>query len=719
MDPVVPAREVFRNFSGAAIALFYALSALTLAVFLYGAWRRIHKYRRGRPAHRLTRLWARLARGGGAIASHSTLRQRHPWVGLAHFGIFWGFVALFIGTVIIMIDYDMVRLVNPAWRFWRGTFYVWYSITLDVMGVLFLAGLAVMMARRWRLRPAELDYARPDRAAGSYDRSGYGQDDGLFLGLLFAVGVTGFLVEGLRIAADRPPWESWSVVGWQLANGVEAFGVTRAGANTGHWWAWWAHTVLAFGFIASIPSSKAIHILVDGANLLFKDELAGKRLPGVPETAETPGYQTLTDFTWKELLDLDACTKCGRCHVACPARASGAPLSPRDLILELREHAEREFGGRSWFHETTPRRASLKPPAVDGGLAVPATTVTGGVIKAETLWACTTCLACVEACPVGIEHVPLIVQMRRRLVADGALDPNLQSTLEKLGRYGNSFGQSERSRAKWAQGLPFTIKDARKEPVDYLWFVGDYASYDPALQDLTRGVARVFHAAGLDVGILYDGERNAGNDVRRVGEEGLFQMLAEKNLAVLGRAHFKAVVTTDPHSYNTLRFEYPELGGAFTVRHYTEVILELLRQGRLQAARLNAVVTYHDPCYLSRYAEVTDAPREILKALGLQVVEMGRNRANSFCCGAGGGRIWMGDTRMPGVPTPAEQRIAEALEIPGVRYFVVSCPKDVTMYRDAVKTSGNEGRIEVKEIVELLEEALRANDALRPAAVSA
>jgi len=688
-DPVIPAREVFRNFPGVLIALFYIAATLTMAVSGWGVWLRLRRYVRGRSVSRWDALGRRLFRAGLAVGAHTTLGKRNAAVGLAHAGIFWGFVALFVGTLIIMVDYDMVRLVNPAWRFWKGPFYLWYSLLLDVLGAAFVVGLGAMMARRWLSRPPALDYNRPDRAPAAYSRAGYVADDRLFLWLLFWIGVTGYAVEALRIAADRPAFERWSVVGWQLANLVDAAGLTR-GANALHAWGWWVHGVLALGFIAYLPYGKAVHMLVDGLNLLFKDELAGKRLPPAPEA--TPGYQSLSDFTWKDLLDLDACTKCGRCHVACPARASGAPLSPRDLILELREHAESTLGGRSWLREAPKRPA-------DG-------VVTGTVIRAETLWACTTCLACVEACPVGIEHVPLIVQMRRSLVADGTLDATLQSVLEKIQRYGNSFGQSERSRAKWTQGLDFKLKDARKEPVEYLWFVGDYASYDPGLQGLTRGVARAFHRAGLDVGILYEGERNAGNDVRRVGEEGLFQLLAEKNAAVLAKARFQAIVTTDPHSYNTLRFEYPELGAAYPVRHYTEVLSDLLRTGLLPVERrLEGVVTYHDPCYLSRYTEVTEAPRQILATLGLGLVEMPRSRAASFCCGAGGGRIWMSDTRTPGVATPAEQRIAEALEIPGIRYFVVACPKDVTMYRDAVKTGGYEGRIEVKEIVELLEDA--------------
>jgi Fe-S oxidoreductase len=314
-------------------------------------------------------------------------------------------------------------------------------------------------------------------------------------------------------------------------------------------------------------------------------------------------------------------------------------------------------------------------------------------------------MACVEACPVGIEHVPLIVQMRRNLVEAGVMDTNLQGVLEKIGRYGNSFGQSERNRAKWTQGLPFKIKDARKEPVDLLWFVGDYASYDPSLQQITRSVAKVFHQAGVDYGLLYEGERNSGNDVRRAGEEGLYQALVEKNLASLAKAHFKEIVTTDPHSYNTLKHEYPEFDGAFKVRHYSEIIHELIKSGKLPLKkRLEAVVTYHDPCYLSRYTEVTEAPRAILQALGLQLAEMRRNRANSFCCGAGGGRIWMTDAVK--AERPSEQRIKEALEIPGIKYFVVACPKDITMYRDAVKTTGNENRISVKDLIELIEEAV-------------
>jgi Fe-S oxidoreductase/nitrate reductase gamma subunit len=693
---MTPAREVFRNFSTTSQYAFYALASLTCLIFAYGLWRRVQKYRRGRSDNRFDHLWQRLLRAASLIGRSATLARRDAYAGWAHGILFWGFAILFVGTVIVFIDYDLLRPLGEGWRFWRGTFYLWYSLVLDIFGVLFLLGLALMMLRRFAFRLPQLDYTRVDREQGGYHRAGYRKDDQVFLWLLLVIGLTGFGLEAQRIALDRPPFEVWSVVGWQLANVLDAAGLASEGRFA---LVWWVHALLSLAFVAYIPYSKAVHMLVDVASLLFTDPQAGKRLPKVQEDPVPAhmGYQALTDFTWKELLDLDACTKCGRCHVACPARAGGWPLSPRDLILELREVAEATWGGRSLLHEVAPRGGD---GANDGSRSV-----AGDVIGAETLWSCTTCLACVEACPVGIEHVPMIVQMRRSLVESGTMDPNLQAVLEKVGRYGNSFGQSERNRPKWTQGLPFKVKDARKEPVELLWFVGDFAAYDPSLQEITRGVARVFQRGGLNFGILYEGERNSGNDVRRVGEEGLYQLLVEKNLAALGKAQFKEIVTTDPHSFNTLKFEYPDFGGSFRVRHYTEVLLELIQMGRLRVTnRLDATATYHDPCYLSRYAEVTEAPRAVLRSLGLTLVEMGRNRSNSFCCGAGGGRIWMSSTGT--AERPSEQRIKEALEIPGVQYFVVTCPKDVTMYRDAVKTTGNEGRLAVKDLIELVEQAM-------------
>jgi Fe-S oxidoreductase len=322
------------------------------------------------------------------------------------------------------------------------------------------------------------------------------------------------------------------------------------------------------------------------------------------------------------------------------------------------------------------------------------------------LWSCTTCMACVEACPVGIEHVPTIVEMRRNLVNEGELDPLLQQTLENYGKQGNSYGKSARMRARWAKALDFKIPDARKEAVEYLWFVGDFASFDERVQLASQTVARILHDAGVSFGLLYEGERNSGNDVRRVGEEGLFEMLVEQNMGALGQAHFEAIFTTDPHSLNTLRNEYPQYGLDKPVYHYTELLADLVARGTisLRTPLSGTRVTYHDPCYLARYNRITEAPRKLIDATGAELVEMPRNGVNTFCCGAGGGRIWMMDEEQNGAERPSEQRIREAQSLGDLDYFLVSCPKDLAMYSDAAKVVGAD--FEVAELTALMERAL-------------
>jgi succinate dehydrogenase/fumarate reductase iron-sulfur protein len=321
------------------------------------------------------------------------------------------------------------------------------------------------------------------------------------------------------------------------------------------------------------------------------------------------------------------------------------------------------------------------------------------------VWDCTTCMACVEACPAGIEHMPAIIDMRRALVERGELDPLLARTLENFALQGNSYGKSARTRARWTKKLDFQIPDARVEPVDYVWFVGDFASFDERVTLASQRLARILHDAGVSFGLLYEGERSAGNDVRRAGEEGLFQALVDQNMAALRDAHFDAIFTTDPHSLNTLRNEYPEFGLDKPVYHYTELLADLAARGviPLSSALEGVRVTYHDPCYLARYNHITDPPRELIRATGCELVEMPRHGLNTFCCGAGGGRIWMSESE-PAGERPSEQRIREAQALGGIDYFVVSCPKDLTMYGDAAATVGAE--FEVIELTALIERAI-------------
>jgi len=316
-------------------------------------------------------------------------------------------------------------------------------------------------------------------------------------------------------------------------------------------------------------------------------------------------------------------------------------------------------------------------------------------------------MACVEICPVGIEQMPIITQIRRRLVERGELEPMLQSTLEAVYETGNSFGEPKRKRPRWSRELGFELKDIRKEPAELLWFVGDYASFDARNQRATRALAHILRSADADFGILFDAEKTAGCDVRRTGEEGLWAALAEENVRTISGCAFERIFSSDPHTFHTLRNEYPQHGGEWTVLHHSQLLLELLESGALTPRKqLGYRVTYHDPCTLGRYNGVYDAPRAVLEAVGCDLVEMPRNRDNSFCCGAGGGRIWMKELKQVGVKRPSEQRIDEAVALGALDYFVVCCPKDVTMYEDAIKTSGHQGELELRELSELVLESL-------------
>jgi len=447
-----------------------------------------------------------------------------------------------------------------------------------------------------------------------------------------------------------------------------AMAAARSASSYRLWW--WIHMLTVLGFLAYLPYSKHLHLLAAPFGVFFTSR-DNRKLPPPGEGAELRN-----EFTWRQLFNGLACAECGRCDRNCPACSSGFALSPKDLMHEVK----------------------LLVRSGKGDSPLP--------IKPEAVWACTTCGACMERCFCFNEHLPLIIDVRRKLVARGEVEPRLQEALTRLNRYGNSFGVAPRARPKWTQGLEFPVKDARKEPVEYLWFTGDYAALDPRVQPATRALARLLHAAHVDFGILYDAEQNAGNDVRRVGEEGLFETLVEKNHAALAKAHFLHLFTTDPHSYHALKNEYDWTDRRLVPLHSVELLEQLMRAGKLPVRNpLRRKVTYHDPCYLGRYNGLYDAPRKVLDAIGIDLVEMGRNRQEAFCCGAGGGRIWMEDA--PGIEQrPAENRVLEAAGLKGVAVLVTACPKDLVMFQDAVKTAGLEGRMEVRDIAELVEQAV-------------
>ena len=673
----VASRPVFWDFTVGLRVLWYVLAVASVVVFAYGVARPFLRYRRGAggpwppmpPSAFARQLW----RAARRLARGPQIGRRDRAAGRAHGLIFYGFVVLFIGTVVLGFDTDFTKPVF-GWDYFKGNFYLGYKEVLNVFGTALLVAVIFMMVRRSR-HPAKLQYTAA-RGRGA-PRRPYAVGDWAFVGILLTIVITGFLLEGIRIAMDSPGYGGTQFGGWLVAQALTRVGnPTLAAFRHG---LWWFHGLLAISFVASIPYTKGAHMLSGTVSLALRDPDAKTRLPVIQvEGSDLVGYATTADFSPKHLIQLDACTRCGKCHEACPANATGLPLSPRDLILDLREQCVHAGG--------------------------PATLVGDDGVAPETVWACMQCNACVEICPVGIEQAPIINLMRRALIEDGELEPRLQTTMETIHKAGNSFGENRRRRGRWTNELGFEVKDARKEPVDVLWFVGDYASFDPRSQTVSLTLARLFAHAGLDFGLLYDGEWNSGNDVRRVGEEGLFELLAEHNIGVLDECEFSRIMTSDPHSLNTLRNEYPTLGGQWPVIHHTTLLAELLEAGSLPVRPLDYRVTYHDPCHLGRMNGEFDDPRRVLELLGCTLVEMPRNRDNSFCCGAGGGRIWIPDE--PGVERPSENRIREATALADVELFVVSCPKDVTMYEDAIKTSGNGERIALREISELVEEAL-------------
>ena len=674
-----PGRVVFDAFPEWVRVAFYVAAAIAVVVFLIGVWLRVRAYREARPSGRWNHL---LRRALGAVRKLTLFRSRiwrdDPYAGLAHDLVLWGFSVLFLGTVILTLDADIAMPLTGT-SFLRGEVYLVYSFFLDTFGVVFLIGVLMMVARRGLRRAPRLAYADKEEGEGvSLHR--FILDDRAFLSLLLLAAIAGFVTEGLRIHLDGTTFaQEWRPVGVGLASLFGALGLSGSVALDLYLAVWWVHALGALAFVAYLPFSKAFHIVAGFGSLMFADERAGKALVA-PPSGEPSGYRHVKDFTRVQLLNLSACVRCGRCHDVCPSQQSGLTLSPRGLIAQLSSHV-----------------AQLN------GEAGPA--VVGNAIDAGTLWSCTTCLACMDACPLEIEHVPFIVEMRRFLVAQGQVDGRLQTALLNLSRYGNSFGKMAKARGRWSEPSDGGIKDARRESVEYLWFLGDYASFDPRVREITRRVARVFSRSGVDFGTMGETERNSGNDARRVGEEGLFESLRDHNVEAMRDCTFRDIVTTDPHTYNTLKNEYAPANGG-RVLHYTELLDELIQSGRLRfSRRLPYRVTYHDPCYLGRYNGVYEAPRRVLSAIGVDLVEMPRNRHRSLCCGAGGGRIWMEEA--PGEKQrPADTRVKEAAGLEGVTVLAVACPKDYVMFTDAVKAAGLEKSLQIRDIIELVEEAL-------------
>src|SRR5437899_8523331 len=660
MTSSVPFRDTFWNVPGWAQVALYIGGTLAIVIFAYGMWQRVSLWRRGVPEDRLDRISERI----GLVVAHAlgqarTLAQAYP--GVMHAIMFWGFLALFMGTVLATIDWD-VTLPLFGYKLLKGRFYLLYETVLDLFGLFFVVGLGMAVWRRFVQRPARLDAT--GRFAG-------------VLALLFVINVTGFVMEACRLAVVAPWWGPWSPVGYALGRGLVALGMTEGALRGLHVATWVFHAAIALVFIAIVPFSYFVHLLTTPLNIFFSKlgpRGAIREIKNIEE-AETLGISKLEEFSWKRRLDFDACVECGRCQAACPAHMSGTPLSPKQIIVKLKRHMHGELPGP----------------------------IHGELIKADELWACTTCMACVEECPAFIDIVDTIVDLRRYLtLSEGALPSTAPQSLQNIQRAGNPWGLPAGERLAWAQGLGVPLMDPARE-VEYLYWVGCSASYDRRNQAIARSVVKILKAAGVSFGVMPE-ERCHAEVGRRLGEEYLYQTVAQENVEAVKQYRFRKVITHCPHCFNTIKNEFPQFGGSYEVLHHSQVIEQLIAAGRIAPTRrIEQTVAFHDSCYLGRYNGIFDAPREVARSVpGLKLIEVPRSRERGLCCGGGGGHVWM--------EVKAEKRVnlirvEEALEAK-VDMVGTGCPFCLAMIDLGRKVKGAEDTLAVKDVSELVAESL-------------
>ena len=695
--------EPFRDVP--AYPLVFLLFYGAVAVFLLVMARHLRVFAAARPlpGNPLGNLPARAA--GLVQYAFVQTRMFRDWrAGLMHAGIFWGFVLLTIGTANIVTGGIIETVVSAPFD---GALWAAISVMQNVVAVIVLVCIVWAFTRRLITRPKRLTYNR---------------DALLILGMIGGVVATELLAEAFEFAAhgDQPG----AFVAAGLAIPLRAFASGPA-LEAGFAAFWWAHMVLVASFLVYLPFSKHLHIATAFPNIWLRKLRPRGELPSVDLEDEqaTFGVRTIVDLTSKDLLDGFTCTECGRCEQACPAWNTGKPLNPKTMIMGLRDmsveaqHGVNLIPNSPVVRETYGLTDGITPEA----LAKP---IVDDAIPYEAVWDCVTCGACVEACPVLIEHVDKIVGLRRNLVLEESRFPQeLTAAFRGMEGVGNPWGQPPTGRTDWTKGLPFkvpTVADLAGRPgaldeLEVLYWVGCAAAFDERNKKVARAFATCLDAAGVRFAILGQEESCTGDPARRMGNEYVWQILAGQNVETLNRYEMgeRTIVTACPHCFNTIANEYGQLGGSFRVVHHSVFLSQLLEAGRLRVQDGDGVnggapVTVHDSCYLARYNGVVAAPRDVLGAMnGLEVREMERSGKQTFCCGAGGGRMWMEETRGTRINT---ERTRQALET-GASTVATSCPFCVVMLRDGLAdaaASGAEGAgaVAARDVAEILAESL-------------
>ncbi len=687
-DDSTVSREVFGNIPGGWKFAFYAVLPV---LFVYGGVlfaQRVRNWERGQPDRRATttkNVGRRLRDFRAGVYMRTLLRD--PAAGLMHSLIYFNFLILFCVTIVLELDHQLPE----GAKFLHGRTYQGYSAVGDAAGVLFLVGVGWAVVRRYVQRPYRIRIkSKPEHA--------------VILGTFLLLGVSGFLAEGFRIAAEgRPAFEEWSFVSYPLSDWLESAGNLEGW----HRAAWLVHVVGFLGFLVILPVTMLRHMFTSPLNMYLRDRErpkgAMKAMPNLMETElESFGASTVEDFTWKQLLDTDACTMCGRCTSVCPAHATGKPLDPREIVLKV---------GEVMAATGTP---PVSPPiGVDPEIVVSAGSVFERVTP-EELWACTSCKACDEICPVHIEILDKILDMRRYLaLMESNFPTELGTAFRSMENSGNPWGMSQGERGDWAAKLDGVevVEPGGAFDHEYLYWVGCAGSFDDKNKKVSVAMAKLMQRAGLDFAILGPSELCTGDPARRSGNEYVFQMLALQNIEALNGMGVRKIVTQCPHCFNTLKNEYPQYGGSYEVIHHSQLLDHLVASGQLSLANasLDERLVYHDSCYLGRHNDVYLAPRRVVGAIaGLEVVEAARNGNRGMCCGAGGARMWMEET----VGKKVNDERSQELLATGATRIATACPFCLIMIDDGVKGQGkDDDEVRVGDISMHLLEAIERGEA--------
>ncbi len=641
---------------------------IVAVVFLYGLYRRYRLWMIGKPERRTDQPMERLKSVWAyAIGHKRMLRDVYP--GMMHLFIFYGFMVPFVVVVITQANFSLPRsLALPL------------SLFFDLVGTLGTIGLLMAAYRRYVQKPENQTY---DNYWGN----------AVALLLLLGIFGLGFCVEGLRIARTQPEWVAWSPVGWLFSGAFS--GLSDANQILLHRLLWRLHLFLVLGFIAFIPYSRLLHIVTGPANVYMRSLIPKGELPPIRdfETAETFGASKIEELTRKQLFDLDACTRCGRCLDHCPGAVSGKPLAPKKNWDTLRAQME--------------EKAALKRKGVDPYAEGQTKLIGSGAgdgVSEDVIWACTNCLACAMVCPVFIPCVDKFLEMRRYLVLmESSFPQEVQLVFRNMENNSNPWGVGSGLRADWMKGLEVKTM-AEDSDIDFLFYVGCAGSFDDRNKRVATSLVKILKASGVKFSVLGTEEGCCGDSARRMGNEYLYQTMVQTNIEVFKNYGVKKIMTMCPHCFNTLKNEYPQFGGQYEVFHYTQFLADLLGSGKLKLKKpLEKVITYHDSCYLGRGNEVYEEPRRVLRAIpGLKLVEMERNRIRSFCCGAGGGRMWMEEklgTRINQLRT--DQAFQTKASLVGT-----ACPYCLTMIGDGIKEKGLEESLAALDLSELVVQAM-------------